>query len=239
MRKEKIKIFIIDHEDSFHELLKIKLIQFGYTKIFFSLNYKDAIHQFELIQPDLVIIGIDSTNDCEIKLVNNLLAIKEIPYIFLTNDLPIDSAPAKTISKKDFNDLDLLQNIELALMDSLRENSTLVQSQNNLNTDFIFTKQGANLIRIFYDDILWFQTIGSYVQLLTKNEKKYKINYSLLSLLEVLPKNDFIKVHKNYIVHKKHLRLFNFQENYIMINDSKIEVSLKLKTALLSAINFI
>lgn len=244
MKKEDIKIFIIDDDPSFQSLLKVKLIQLGFTNTFFSLNYEDAIRQFKLILPDFAIIDIHLSTKSGIDLAGELLKIKDIPLIFMTSDFQKDTyeqskeVSPKAFLSKDFNDLELLQIIELALMDSLRENSSLVQNQNDLESDFIFTKQGTKLIRIYYDEMVSFQTLGNYVQLSTK-DKKYIINYSLKKLFEILPKKDFIKVHQSHIVNKKYIQLLNLEQNYIIVNDFQIEISRRYKKELLNLINFI
>ena len=65
--------------------------------------------------------------------------------------------------------------------------------------DYIFIKSDNKLVKIFYSDILFVEALQNYVTIYT-TEKKYITYLTFKSVEESLPANQFIKVHKSYLV---------------------------------------
>ena len=71
--------------------------------------------------------------------------------------------------------------------------------------EFIFLKDGQFHFKLNLSEILWIKSIGNYVQIKTGNPKSRIIRMPLKSILEVLPSNKFMRIHKSYIINHSHL----------------------------------
>lgn len=70
------------------------------------------------------------------------------------------------------------------------------------NDDFFFVKADGGLVKIFFKDVLFIEALKEYVKIVTKD--KPVITYHTISgLEEKLPKGQFYRIHRSYIVNIK------------------------------------
>lgn len=69
--------------------------------------------------------------------------------------------------------------------------------------DIIYIKHNGVIVKLKTDDILFIEGAADYVEIYTK-DKKYMIHSSLRALENKLP-NDFIRVHKSFIINLIHI----------------------------------
>jgi len=65
--------------------------------------------------------------------------------------------------------------------------------------DFIFVKTEHKIQKIQLDDILYIEGLKDYISIFTKNERVITLQ-NMKKMEETLPKGDFIRVHKSYII---------------------------------------
>jgi DNA-binding LytR/AlgR family response regulator len=65
--------------------------------------------------------------------------------------------------------------------------------------EFCFIKSGYKSEKVFYKDILYIEGQKEYIYIHTK-EKKYVKLQSMSSFMTELPDDEFIRIHKSYIV---------------------------------------
>jgi DNA-binding LytR/AlgR family response regulator len=61
-------------------------------------------------------------------------------------------------------------------------------------------------IRIPLQDILYLQAMGDYVVLVSKSGEKHLTLETLSHIYSRLPENEFARIHRSYIVNKRHIR---------------------------------
>lgn len=85
------------------------------------------------------------------------------------------------------------------------ENKT-VHAQSAPTADYIFIKtDGKNKFsKIFLNDILYVEALQNYVSIHTSNDTIIT-HSSLKNILDLLPANDFIQIHRSYAVAVKHI----------------------------------
>jgi two-component system, LytTR family, response regulator len=79
-----------------------------------------------------------------------------------------------------------------------------LRKNNSSSPDHVFIKSGYEQIRVALGDILYVESNGNYMQFVTTDTKLL----SRLTMAEaeaLLPSNDFIRVHRSFIVAKKHV----------------------------------
>ncbi len=70
------------------------------------------------------------------------------------------------------------------------------------HSEGIFIKSSSSsFVRLFYDDVLYVEAMENYVRIQTA-EKKHMIHFTMKALLDKLPKDKFIRVHRSFIVNK-------------------------------------
>ena len=90
---------------------------------------------------------------------------------------------------------------------------------------FMFVKTDYKLQRISLDDILYIEGLKDYVRFYLKNGEKVMSLMSMKKLEEYLPKPEFLRTHRSFIVHMTETPLVDrfrivFGENLIPISDN-------------------
>ena len=106
----------------------------------------------------------------------------------------------------------------------------------DVNREFIFAKDGHDIIKIYLDDILYVHSDSDFTKV-TLKEKSYLLSYTLKFWQSVLPKEFFFRCHKSYIVNIK--AIDKISGNLIFVDKDKIPVGRTSKELLLKKINLI
>jgi DNA-binding LytR/AlgR family response regulator len=122
----------------------------------------------------------------------------------------------KPISYEDF----------LKSTDKALEWYTIIQRQETYRRDrFVFVKTDYKLQRISLDDILFIEGLKDYVRFYLKNGDRVMSLMSMKKLEEYLPKPEFLRTHRSYIVHMTETPLVDrfrivFDETYIPVSEN-------------------
>ena len=122
----------------------------------------------------------------------------------------------KPISYEDF----------LKSTDKALEWFTVVQRQDAYRRDrFMFVKTDYKLQRIALDDILYIEGLKDYVRFYLKNGDRIMSLMSMKKLEEYLPRPEFLRTHRSYIVHMSETPLVDrfrivFGETFIPISEN-------------------
>ncbi|MGE5519598.1 MAG: LytR/AlgR family response regulator transcription factor [Candidatus Dadabacteria bacterium] len=95
----------------------------------------------------------------------------------------------------------------------------------------IFLKADKKTFRVAIDDILHLEAMGDYVRVTTK-EQSYLINDTLRDLLDQLPQQAFIRVHKSFAIAKNKISFL--EGNYIRVGEKDIPIGATYKEAVAS-----
>lgn len=90
---------------------------------------------------------------------------------------------------------------------------------------FIFVKSDYKLVKILLDDILYVEGLKDYVRFCTVTDNKVMSLMNMKKLEDFLPKPDFLRVHRSYIVNMSKIKLIDrgrivFGDTYIPISES-------------------
>ena len=90
---------------------------------------------------------------------------------------------------------------------------------------FFFVKTETRIEKIRYADVLFIEGMGDYWRIITTTKKIMSLlNYKRLE--EILPQNQFVRVHKSFIIALD--KIDSVERNRIKIGDRLIPVSVKL-----------
>lgn len=97
-----------------------------------------------------------------------------------------------------------------------------VGSGSNEAKNEVYIKENSSLVRLEYNDIIFIEALENYVNV-TTFDKKYTIHFTMKSILEKLPPDLFIRVHRSFIINAHHI--LGIEDNSIIVklaDDTKL-----------------
>lgn len=106
-----------------------------------------------------------------------------------------------------------------------------VESDNNKEigpdiSDFFFVRSDRKMIKINFSDLNYIESLADYVKIYV-NEKTIVTRETISSIEAKLPKRDFLRVHRSYIVAIN--KIESFTQEFIEINKKAIPISRSYK----------
>lgn len=223
----KIQCVIVDKSPSQHRAIA-KLIKKS-NDLEIAASFSDALkfkQEANQLNTELLIVDI---NMPVIDGVELLKLFKQKPeVIFMSNSQdhaykaikhhPIDYL-TKPIDHKEFDEA-VKKAIEVIQKNRL---------QYQKNQAFISVTSDAKKLRIKLDDILWIEALGDYVCIIT-SDKKTVVHSTMYSFEQRLPENQFVRIHKSYIVNQNKILSYNSKE--VELLNKKLPLSRSKKPSL-------
>lgn len=196
-------------------------------------NAIDAYNHLQTNHVDLIFLDIEMPEMTGIELTKNLSG-KDTIIIFTTSnkeyaleafELNIADYILKPVMPARF-----LQAVSKAqaIIDSRKENVEVTRDE------FLFVRDSNITRRLKLEDIFYAEAMGDYVKFYTQ-EKMFAIHGKMKTAEERLPKEDFIRVHRSYIVSVG--KIDTLQDGGIMINGKFIPVADAYRKALNTRMN--
>ena len=108
---------------------------------------------------------------------------------------------------------------------------TTHQAENASTDRFIFVKSEYKLVKIMFDDILYIEGVKDYVKIYLNNDHKPIMTLmNMKKIEESLPKPEFMRIHRSYIVHMK--KIDGIDRFRVVIGDAVLPISDSYKTIL-------
>jgi len=100
--------------------------------------------------------------------------------------------------------------------------------------DFIFVKADKKTIKLNFDDIKYIEGLGDYIKIHTKT-KTIVSKLTIKKLEDLLPRNQFPRVHKSYIISLQLIE--SIEGNQIEIDQQKIPIGQSYRQGFMEIIN--
>lgn len=184
-------------------------------------NAKEAYGVIQVLKPDLIFLDIQMPAISGIDLIKSLNAPP--PFIFTTAysefasvsyELDAVDYLLKPITKERFE-----KSIDKFLKISRTEK--LAPAKN-----YIYLKSNGHLIKFFYNDILYAQSMKDYIKIVTVKDQIVTL-LTLKSLIELLPATQFIQTHRSYLVNT--LYVSELRKGAIILNGYSIPIGEKFR----------
>ncbi|MCC8186782.1 MAG: LytTR family DNA-binding domain-containing protein [Bacteroides sp.] len=93
-----------------------------------------------------------------------------------------------------------------ATVNALQQFKLRHPAENNGNgqQDYMYIRQGDSFEKIYWPDILYMESMQNYAKLHFRKDKKV-IHQTLSSLEEMLPKEQFFRIHKSFLINVSHI----------------------------------
>ncbi len=202
------------------EPLALDIIEDYVSKVPFLQLVKrteNAIEALQLVQAggiDLVFLDIQMPELTGIQFLkiasgkaNYILTTAYSQYALESYDLNVSDYLLKPIAfDRFYKAVEKVHNLvqKSAISEAPQHETPPIQSLVNISTvqqaqDFIFVKTENKIQKIELDDILYIEGLKDYISIFTKTERVITLQ-NMKKMEETLPKGEFIRVHKSYII---------------------------------------
>ncbi len=100
----------------------------------------------------------------------------------------------------------------------------------------IFIKSDSKLVQINTHKIFWIEALGNYMRVITE-DGKYTILSTMKDVANKLPSDEFVRVHRSFIVRLD--KIESIEDNYIVINNNQINIGKVYKEGLSGKLNLL
>lgn len=113
-------------------------------------------------------------------------------------------------------------------------NSNIESDVSVKDKKYIFIKEKSQLIKVDLSEVFLIQALGDYVTFQSAN-KKYIVHSSMKSIEARIPEEDFVRVHRSFIINLKHVK--SMEDSTLAVGDKVIPISKSYRSKLLSRMN--
>ncbi len=178
-----------------------------------ALDGIEAMDKTETSNPDLIFLDV---NLPKLSGLNFYKSLRKKPRVIFTTAYPDFAVEGFELEAVDY----LLKPFSferfVAAVDKAKGQLDSVTQE-----DVLVIKQDKKIFRIPFDEIQYFESIGDYVKVFSKN-KNWISSDTLKNLDQTLPGELFLRIHKSYIVGLKHIEYL--EGNQLKIGDKKLPV---------------
>lgn len=183
---------------------------------------------------DLIFLDIEMPRMSGFELMDNLPFSPQVifttsnkEYAFDAYEYDVIDFLVKPLEIKRFN-----KSVQKAVSNYEKRNSVALSSA----ATELYVRSDGKLIRISYDDVLYFENVGDYIKVIT-TKGMHVIYGALKSLAERLKHPRFLKVHRSYIVNLD--KIVDIEDNSLVIGQKVIPISRAHKPIVMNGINII
>ena len=159
-----------------------------------------------------------------------LKTLKNIPQTILISAYPEHSLDAFEVGvtdylQKPFGFDRFLKAVSRALeMVQLRSKTHVVEK---IQEKLVFLKSGRDSLKFNLNDIIYVEALASFSKVFITNEKYTLISESITELQNKFPQEDFIRVHKSFLVSKS--KIIGLSSKQIILENIKIPLGLSYR----------
>ncbi|NOQ91424.1 MAG: response regulator [Flavobacteriaceae bacterium] len=224
-----IPCIIVDDEPIAREILENHLRKVDSIEV--VATCKNAVEAFNEINKnniDLIFLDINMPEISGLSFAKSIN--KNIKIIFTTayREYAIDGFDLKAVDYllKPISFERLLQAVNKFLDENITIHSDNKEEMNHEKSDFIFVRSDRKMVKINFDEINYIESLGDYLKIYLPN--KIIITRETITSIEAkLPKNDFLRIHRSFIISIN--KIESFTNESVDINKKAVPISRSYK----------
>ncbi len=230
-----MKCIVIDDEPFALNLIKDYVIKTPYLELVESFtNPFKALAYLINNQADLIFLDINMPE------LSGIQLLKSLPYqpkVIFTTAYPEYGAESYEYNAIDYllkpikyeRFLKAVNKVQNPVSASIHENQN--QKTTKQDQDELFIKSGTQIHKVNKNDILYIEGAGNYTTIHFK-ESKILTLLKMTEVLDLLPSDEFIRIHKSYIVSFKHIDII--EKHRVLIHKKPIPIGISYRAHFLS-----
>lgn len=246
--ENKLKCYIIDDEERAINALEFLLDYYcnDYSQVVGSASsYEEALNYLNNETPDLIFLDIKLGDKTGFDLLQQLGDLPQTEVIMVTayDEYALEAFKYNAISYllKPV-DPEMLQKVVSKINTrAIIKPSTAIANLLKTQQERIFFPSRDGYDSLLHKDIIFIKGDGSYSIVRTSDNKQVTVSKNLSFFENLLEKQtDFIRIHKSYIINKKHIKKIDKQGGLklVLTNDTDIPVSPTMKSMVMEYIGF-
>ncbi|MEL4456527.1 response regulator transcription factor [Lutimonas vermicola] len=235
-----ITYVIIDDEPAAIEVLQFHLNKIPSMEL--KLSFRDPLEALDYLQKHKVDLIFLDINMPELSGISFPKFLQNPPLIIFTtaySEYALESYELKAVDYllKPINFDRLLQAVIKVKHFLNKNNEAIITSSKTANDSLeqtIFIKSGSEFHQVSIQNIKWIESDGNYVTFHT-TKRSILARYKLSEVIDIIPKQLFVRIHRSYIVALKHIE--TIKKHCIVINEKEIPISSKYREGFLTIIH--
>lgn len=245
---KQMKLLLVDDESSNLELTANLLINYcpQVNIVGTASSVKEAYKAILQHQPDLVFLDVQLQDGTGFDLLNLFPNISfKVVFVTAHQEFAIQAFKRSAIDYilKPLSPPDVVNAIQKAErywneIEWKLQIKALLQNTNDSQGQKIILKTMERIYSISIDEIIRFQSEGSYTDVFLTGAKRIVVSKQLKDFDELLSQNGFLRVHQSHLVNLHFIFCFEKSENQITMKDnSVVPVSTRKRDHLLEVLN--
>lgn len=240
MNNFQLNVLIVEDNLSFSLELQMLIEEIGYNVLGRADNSGDALDIIFSQQPDFILMDIDINGKLTGTEIGARIKHLSIPILYITSfgDEQHYAAAQKSTMVgylvKPVEKYTLRSTIQLAIsnLHLKNENITATPSENKskimdnfFKDDFLFFKKNEVFYKVALSDISYIKSSDNYCETHTHSGEEFVARITISKMEKLLPPNEFMRIHRSYIVRLDSISKINFLEGTVNIDHTEIPVS--------------
>lgn len=226
-----IKYIIVDDESIAHDIIK------QYCSMLPNMQWMqdcyDAIEAMQYLSDNTVDLIFLDLNMPKLRGFDFLKTLPNPPKVIVTTAYKEHALEGYELNivdylLKPFSFERFLKAINKASMDTSKAVSA---SQNKVDDEGavrIFLRSNNKHIQVVVEDILYVESSGNYIKIVLK-EETISIRGTLSSVMDIVPAERFVQVHRSFMVAQKHIR--SIEGNRILMDQHTVPIGKSFKVS--------
>lgn len=219
-----INCIIIESDKQSREILKNNLDKFNEFKIVGeSSNAIDGMKILEKNNVDLMILDMDLPDLKGTDLINSLINPPSSIVISESSKYAIDCYELNVIDYllKPITNQRFIKALN-KFKNTIITSKVVPELYDTIKDDTFRLEISGKTFKLDLKNIVYVESMREYIKIHYENEEVLTIKYVLTKLEDLLPKPQFVRVHRSYIVSSKKIKAFS--NKYIELADKRIPI---------------
>lgn len=232
---QKFNCLIVEDEPLAAEVLEDYINQVPFLQLIATCN--DAIYALEMLQKEKIDLIFLDIHLPRIKGIDFIKTLSNSPKIIITSAYQEYALQGYELNVLDY----LLKPIEfsrfLMAVNKLKHLNEIDQVNNSTSTaserPYLFFNVSKKKVKMFLDEILYIESLKEYVRIISR-EKSILTKFQLGEIEDLLNKNNFLRIHRSFIVAKNKIDAFTATD--VEINGKQIPIGRSYKELVIASL---
>lgn len=208
MKQKRINCIIVDDEPVAREILENHLNRIEQVRVMASC--KSAVEAFQAISShpvDLVFLDIQMPEISGLSFARSVNRNLKIIFTTAYREYAVEGFDLRAVDYllKPISFERLLQGIDKFLEENNPPSGETGRDVHDSHEDSMFVRSERKMMRVSFGDILFIESLSDYIKIHLENGKTLVTRDSISNVSAALPQEDFIRVHRSYIVNRHHI----------------------------------